>query len=126
MDNQNISYTQIDAGVMHSLIPVSQMKNIQKFKNTAKKIRKRHKNSNVTFYKKEKNKISCITYERGVEDFTLACGTGALAAAGLFRKEKKSIPIHMPGGILKVSFQNNQAQLISPVCFIAEASFYDI
>lgn len=53
--------------------------------------------------------IHIRTYERGVEDETLACGTGTVAAAiaarvhGL-KNEDNIYKIHAPGGDLKVSF----------------------
>lgn len=50
--------------------------------------------------------IEARTYERGVEDFTAACGTGAVAAASVVWAELKESPItvRMPGGALVVSF----------------------
>lgn len=66
------------------------------------------KGANVNFYRfLKENTIALYTFERGVEDFTLACGTGAgcsaahLAAAGLAHPE--GISVHAPGGILEVS-----------------------
>jgi diaminopimelate epimerase len=49
------------------------------------------------------------TYERGVEDLTLACGTGALAAAiAISHKHERfgmqSYSLESEGGILKISF----------------------
>ena len=79
-----------------------------------------HKGMNVSFFQIEKqDRLQAITYERGVEDFTLACGTGALAVALVYLhkyqiKKAKTIFINMPGGELKVQFEP-QLALFSPV-----------
>jgi len=49
------------------------------------------------------------TYEKGVEEETLACGTGAIASAvvaGLVGRVRSSpVAVHMPGGRLDVGFE---------------------
>ncbi len=62
--------------------------------------------ANVTFYAKTEHGIDAVTYERGVEDFTLACGTGAVAAALVYlaKDEKKQVVVRMPGGNLDIQF----------------------
>jgi diaminopimelate epimerase len=66
------------------------------------------------------NEIQVLTYERGVEDETLSCGTGVTAASlalaqmnNLFGKQE--IKIHTKGGKLKVIFDR-----------IAEDDYVDI
>ncbi len=54
-------------------------------------------------------RVRAITFERGVEDFTLACGTGCGAiAVSLARRGRlpgDSLTIDMPGGELSVRFR---------------------
>lgn len=68
------------------------------------------KGVNVTFaVPAGENRVEAVTYERGVEDFTLACGTGCGSAAitlsmrGLL--SENLLEIDMPGGHLSVTFE---------------------
>jgi diaminopimelate epimerase len=61
--------------------------------------------TNVTFYEVgEGSSIQAATYERGVEAITLACGTGAVAAAAaaVVGGMKGPIEVKVPGGVLHV------------------------
>jgi diaminopimelate epimerase len=67
--------------------------------------------SNVNFVDKISNTIFSVrTYERGVEDETLSCGTGvtavALAMHYMGETEKNLMTLNTEGGQLKVSFEN--------------------
>lgn len=63
--------------------------------------------ANVSFVKiVDSRHVKAITYERGVEDFTLACGTGCgsiAAALCLLGLSGDELAIFMPGGELTVS-----------------------
>lgn len=61
---------------------------------------------NVNFIKIDQNKVTIRTYERGVEDETLACGTGSVAAAVVASKffPSNSFRVQTQGGDLKVDF----------------------
>lgn len=70
------------------------------------------KGANVTFAcLTGKDTVRAVTYERGVEDFTLACGTGCGATAVSFSMWGmlcgNKIEIDMPGGHLSVSFRRS-------------------
>jgi len=70
------------------------------------------KGSNINFVKKVDNDtFSLRTYERGVEDETLACGTGATAVAiamnAIGETDKTSINLNVEGGKLVVSFDKD-------------------
>ncbi len=62
--------------------------------------------TNVNFVEIKKDKVYVRTYERGVEEETLSCGTGVCASAiAVYIKTGKMAPkIHSMGGDFKVAF----------------------
>ncbi len=83
---------------------------------------------NVNFVEQEGEGYFVRTFERGVEDETLACGTGATAAAMAIamhenREGAQEIPIRVLGGQLYISFDktNNRftnVRLKGPASFV--------
>ncbi len=68
---------------------------------------------NVNLAQKVENGIRMLTYERGVEDETYSCGTGATAAALAYRHQAGlngtvETPIFVKGGELKVQSKQNE------------------
>jgi len=60
------------------------------------------------------------TYERGVEDETRSCGTGAVAVAAVAQRlglvdRGEAVPVHPPGGRLVVTVTDEGATLRGPV-----------
>lgn len=91
------------------------------------------KGINVNFIEKEGNSGYFLrTFERGVEDETFACGTGATAAAMTIalhenRNGKMTIPIRVLGGQLYISFLKegssfSEVYLKGPATFVFEGT----
>ncbi len=87
------------------------------------------KGTNVNFVQPINNGIKIRTYERGVENETLACGTGAVASAISYyikyKPDSQSINVKVLGGKLKVSFVENnnkftKVYLTGPAKFVFE------
>jgi diaminopimelate epimerase len=71
------------------------------------------KGSNINFVEENQtNGFDIRTYERGVEDETLSCGTGVTAVAlGMYylgKTKEKSVAVAALGGNLEVSFEENK------------------
>jgi len=70
--------------------------------------------TNVNFVQVRSDGIDVATYERGVEDETLSCGTGVTAAAIAYylqepADERRQVDIRTRGGRLQVRFQATEA-----------------
>ena len=120
-------FTLIKPGVPHGVIKLeasSVFENQMELKKIAQALRfknpKDNKGMNVSFFQIEKEgQLKAVTYERGVEDFTLACGTGALAVAFVYLSKYQigklqTVFVNMPGGELKVRLEP-ELSLFSPV-----------
>ena len=88
--------------------------------------------SNVNFVSQtDENKFALRTYERGVEDETLSCGTGATAVAIAMKATGKTnsslIELQVEGGTLEVSFTEkngiySHVFLKGPATFVFEGT----
>ncbi len=119
LDDQEYGVNFVNTGVSHVVMLVSDVKNVD-VRELGSKIRYHRKFSpegtNVNFVQiGDQKNLYLRTYERGVEDETLACGTGAVAAASimaLLGKVKPPVNVHTQGGgILKVYFDFSGSQI---------------
>jgi diaminopimelate epimerase len=125
----------INSGVPHVVIPVSKVDQVDVRREGAA-IRYHEmfspKGANVNFIEKRgANKVVVRTYERGVEDETLACGTGVVASALIFAAtENVNGPIGVlvrGGNELQVAFEKTGMQfknvtLTGPADFVFEGT----
>ncbi|WP_440122095.1 diaminopimelate epimerase [Tenacibaculum sp. Ill] len=131
VDKVNIfdKYVFTNTGSPHHVQLVNDLANYDVFSN-GKEIRNEiygSEGSNINFVQQiANNTFKVRTYERGVEDETLACGTGVTAVAIAMHATKKtnssSIILPVEGGELEVSFKE-QNGIYSEVFLKGPATF---
>lgn len=128
-------YSFLNTGSPHHVQLVSDLKNLD-VKTEGAKIRYSDlygkTGSNINFVHQLENDIFTVrTYERGVEDETLSCGTGATAVVIAMHKTGKTnnniIDLNVEGGKLKVQFDVDKGKytnvfLIGPATFVFEGT----
>ena len=111
----------INAGVPHFVLGLSEKGQLPR-REYSERIR-RHSSFgpdgvNVTYVVTSEPENYAVTYERGVEDYTQACGTGALAAAFFLNIQERTSDrarlVRMPGGLLEVSWLQGRTILTGP------------
>jgi len=114
---------ELNTGSPHYVVFKKNIKQIDVF-NEGKKIRYNNTYQklgiNVNFVEIVNNHLKVRTYERGVENETLSCGTGVTAAAIAYAnkektKKKYQIKIHTPGGKLSVNFKTSDHKLFTEI-----------
>lgn len=142
VDGKNI--IQLYTGTEHIVLPVDQsiLENEAYLFTEGKKLRHHPQfqpaGTNVNFMSgKGPKNLELQTYERGVENLTLACGTGAIASALAWHHLQDSTgksneyDIQVKGGDLKVHFDYSKDQktysnikLEGPAHFVFEGHYY--
>jgi diaminopimelate epimerase len=125
----------INSGVPHVVVPVERIEKVDVVRDGA--VIRRHekfapKGANVNFLEKRgPQSVAIRTYERGVEDETLACGTGVVASALVFAATEHSegpITVAVCGGCdLSVGFKRSgenfrEVTLSGPAEFVFEGT----
>lgn len=126
-------YTFVNTGSPHHVQLVEDLENYD-VKNNGSQLRYSSlygkEGSNINFVNQlSDNNFALRTYERGVEDETLSCGTGATATAiamhAIGKTNAKEIDLNVQGGKLKVTFDKTvngyeNVFLIGPATFVFE------
>ena len=126
VNGREYDYTYIELGkpgLPHIVVPVKDLQKIDReiLHIDGKSLRYHSdfpRGTNVNFCEPVDDKtVELLTYERGVEDFTYACGTGSGVTALVLRLQKKvgadTVTIKVPGGVLKVElFKNTNSKTI--------------
>lgn len=102
----------LDTGVPHLVIEIREFEEYRKLEKLCAQLRalsRFPRGTNVTLVKiKTPQSVSAVTFERGVEGFTRACGTGAVAAAIYLatKSAQSEIEVMMPGGTLVIKLDD--------------------
>lgn len=135
--NKIVSYKEgyyLDTGSPHV---VKFVKDVEKMDVITEGKRIRHhsdfpEGTNVNFVEIKENYIFVRTFERGVEDETLSCGTGVTASSLAYSliQPASEVAVKTLGGQLKVTFQRqnnafNHVFLQGPTCFVFEGKLAD-
>lgn len=125
-----------------SVLPKNELGNEKELITTGRQLRHHDtfapKGTNINFIAgTDHNKLSLQTYERGVEDLTLACGTGAIASALAWHHLQESGPgefryqINVKGGTLFIHFAfssdnktYSSVKLEGPTAFVFEGRYF--
>lgn len=131
-----VDYVELgDPGIPHLVVPyenlsITPLASIQALAKSLRYWDYLPKGANINFYEVLDNQEVVVrTFERGVEDFTLACGTGSgstayiLAQKGLVQPEE--VTIHVLGGILKVKVTPDGLFLIGDTNIITKGEIMD-
>ena len=123
-----------NTGVPHLVLPTENLQQKEQLKDTARNLRNHPSfkpgGTNVTYVQTTnlKANLRAVSYERGVEDYTQACGTGAMAAAFYNFKKFAVIEsrIEMPGGTLIMNLSNLSKPVMTGPAVLIGSYEYEI
>jgi diaminopimelate epimerase len=120
----------LNTGSPHYVKWVNQLEDldvVQEGRNIRYNNRFKNYGTNVNFIEQLDNQLLIRTYERGVENETLSCGTGNVAAAIVNSIDKEneyfSVNLKTKGGELNVTFQKTDAVTFKDVWLKGPAEF---
>jgi len=129
IENHPLTIYCIRAGIAHAVLEVKDLRSYP-VSRIGKSVQDhatfQPEGTNVTFFQAlGGNQILSTTFERGVAKETLACGTGAVAAAIIYSElylQKFPIHVKLPGGnvIVDMTPTSQKVLLIGPAEYVAE------
>lgn len=123
-----------DPGLPHVVTLVEKLEITDRLRELGRQLRSAPelpKGANVSFVSLAGDDLlDAVTFERGVEDFTLACGTGAGSITAVLTLKGivsgKAVKVRMPGGTLEISLRRvgdsvSDIMLTGPAATVFEA-----
>lgn len=109
----------VRCGVPHLLVERKDIKNIDIKKEGYQLSNFLKERNNVDFFKTKGKEIFIRTYERGVENETLSCGSGIASVAFYLNKKNdiKKFVFHTKGGNFSAEVKKNSVSLIGDIKF---------
>lgn len=121
-----------DPGIPHVVVEIPGLKDmeseeLQQLGRNLRHCKSFPKGANVNFYDIiGKDELVELTYERGVEGFTLACGTGTGSVVAALTRENlvsgNNVKVNVPGGVLYITFNEEGLFLTGPTAIVAEGT----
>lgn len=123
-DECELNFTLLDSGVPHLVAFVRDLEIFKDLQNLLRHLREKY-NANVNLATiRGESEIALLTYERGVENITLACGTGMCAVYYLAKSQNlvsdKATLIPPSGDKIALRLENNEACFKGKVIKIAD------
>lgn len=122
VEGESFTYNYLTVGVPHVVIFENKKRSDNDYRHIGRLLRNRTDlftdgaNVNFVTINDEPNSICVTTYERGVEDLTLSCGTGSTASAlcsFLLNKSCNDVDVHTPGGINRIKINLSSDNIAS-------------
>lgn len=121
-----------DTGVPHLVLETGELRRDDEIRKASSALRFdpefSPRGTNVTYveFRPEAHRVRAVSFERGVEDFTDACGTGAMAAAyfNLTKRGVSETEVEMPGGTLMMNLSDlNRPTMTGPAILLGSYEY---
>lgn len=131
LDGKTIKFSYVELGnpgLPHVVTEISGLSSLNKeeLRRLGKTLRysdRFPKGANINFYELVgEDSLTELTYERGVEDFTMACGTGTGSVVSVLAKKNlvsgNNVKVSVPGGELFITLKEDSGDGTNPAIFL--------